>query len=226
MRALFRDRREAGLKLARNLFAYTRSPEVAVLGVPRGGVPIAFEIARALDLALDVFVVRKLTAVAAGSDQRAVIGAVASGGVTVLDEEQIERLALDRQAVDRQIVAELLELDHREAMYRGRHTAVPLRSRTVVLVDDGLSSAPVLRAAVNGVRMFEPSWIVLAAPVELLSTCESMSGWADEVVWAVPPRRTNAEIWYDDASEPHDEEVRALLASSMTSGRDISRQSL
>jgi putative phosphoribosyl transferase len=209
MRALFRDRQEGGKKLAGRLEAHAGGSDVVVLGIPRGGVFVAFEVARHLGVSLDVFVVRKLTV----GEDRAAIGAIASGGVTVLEEQVIEALGLSREALDRQVVEELLEVDQHEALFRGGRAALSIRGRTVLLVDDSLSSGPTLRAAVSGVRMYEPRRIILAAPIEVPSTFEYVGPHADGIAFVEPARpMLSSGAWYADASVPSDDMIRALLA--------------
>ena len=211
---LFNDRAEGGRVLASRLAQYSGRSDVLVLGLPRGGVPVAFEIARALGAPLDVFVVRQLGA--AGSDQP-VVGAIASGGVQVLDVELIRSLGL----VDGAISAigadakEWRELERRERAYRGLRSPPVLRGRTLILVDDGLTRAPIMRAAVRALRQQGAAGVVTAVPVGDPELCRELSGEADEFVCAVTPSKFYAVgLWYREFKPVSNDDVRELLSQA------------
>ncbi len=205
----FADRREAGRELAGKLLPYRGRPDVVVLGLPRGGVPVAFEIAQALGAPLDVFVVRKI-----GMPGHAefAIGAIASGGVQVLNEDVIRAYGVPGAAVEAVAKRERAELERREREYRGSRPLLDLHDRTVILVDDGLATGSTMRAAVEAVRALGPARIVVAVPVGAPDTCEALARIADETVCARMPEPFAAVgLWYSDFSQTTDEEVHALL---------------
>ena len=202
----FADRREAGRGLTARL-QHHRGQDVVVLALPRGGVPVAFEIAEALDAPLDVFVVRKLGM--PGHAEYA-IGAIASGGVRVLSEA-VRAYGIPDTAVEAVTRQELAELERREREYRGR-PLIDLRDRVAILVDDGLATGSTMRAAVEAVRNFGPKRVVVAVPVGAADTCSALSEIADEVICARMPEPFSAVgLWYRDFSQTSDDEVRALL---------------
>jgi predicted phosphoribosyltransferase len=214
---LFRDRLEAGRRLAQKLSDYAGKPDVVVLALPRGGVPVAAEVARALDAPLDIFLVRKLGL--PGQEELA-MGAIASGGSRVLNTSLLRRLHVSPETVDAVAVRERRELDRREREYRGSHAPPPIRGRTVILVDDGLATGASMHAAVSALRTQEPARIVVAVPVGAPSTCEDLRQIADDVVCAETPEPFAAVgQWYDDFSQTSDEEVRQLLDASRNPGR-------
>ena len=205
----FADRREAGKALAVRLAAYRRRHDVVVLALPRGGVPVAFEVAEALGAPLDIFVVRKLGM--PGQPEFA-IGAIASGGVVVLNDDAIRWHHIPQSQIDAIARDELVELRRREQAYRQGRPLIDLRDRTVILVDDGLATGSSMRAAVQAVRIFEPARVIVAVPVGASSTCEALAEIADETVCARTPEPfTAVGVWYRDFSQTTDEEVRALL---------------
>jgi len=207
---LFRDRTEAGRFLARGLGAYANRPDVVVLALPRGGVPVAYEVAQALHAPLDVFVVRKLGV--PGHEELA-MGAIASGGVRVLNDDLVQRLGVPDAAIDAVARGEQLELERRERLYRGGRPPADLRGRTVILVDDGLATGSTMLAAVRAVRLQRPARIVVAVPTAAAETCEALRSEADNVVCASTPRPFRAVgAWYVDFSQTSDDEVRELLA--------------
>src|SRR4051812_18954814 len=177
----FADRREAGRELATRLRVYRGRRDVVVLALPRGGVPVAFEIAEALDAPLDIFVVRKLGM--PGHSEYA-IGAIASGGVRVLSEEAIRWYGIPASAIEAVAANELAELERREREYRAGRPLTPLRNRIVILVDDGLATGSTMRAAVEAVRAYAPAKVVVAVPVGAPSTCAEFADVADETVCA------------------------------------------
>jgi len=204
-----RDRAEAGRILAEKLARYTNRSDVLVLALPRGGVPVAYEIARRLRVPLDVFVVRKLGV--PGHEELA-MGAIASGGVRVINQDVVGHLGIPEWAIDRVAAAEGQELRRRELAYRGDRPAPPLQGRTVILVDDGLATGSTMRAAVEALRPLGPDRIVVAAGVCAAQTCDALVGVADECVCALTPPALDAiGRWYEDFSQTEDEEVRELL---------------
>ncbi|HEU4829694.1 MAG TPA: phosphoribosyltransferase [Gemmatimonadales bacterium] len=215
MGARFRNREEAGLRLAAELSTYAGRREVIVLALPRGGVPVAYEVARALDAPLDVLVVRKLGL--PGHEELA-MGALASGGVRLLDEEVLGTFRVSQPHIDRVMAVEQKELDRRERQYRGDRPFPDLTDRTVILVDDGLATGSTMRAAVKALRLKRPARIVVAVPVSAPETCDAFRSVADEIVCAVTPEPFYAVgLWYEDFSQTTDEEVSDLLARAQAS---------
>jgi putative phosphoribosyl transferase len=207
---LFHDRAEAGRELAKELAAYAGKPEVVVLALPRGGVPVAYEVARALQAPLDVFVVRKLGL--PGHPEYA-IGAVATGGVRVLDEDMVRSLGIREDEIASLVAEERRELARREQAYRVTRDAEPLEARTVILVDDGLATGASMSAAVIALRRRSPARIVVAVPVGAAETCAALTRLVDEVVCARTPDPFQAVgLWYADFEQTSDAEVRELLA--------------
>ncbi|HEU4563336.1 MAG TPA: phosphoribosyltransferase [Gemmatimonadaceae bacterium] len=205
----FRDRKEAGRVLAELLRPYAGRSDVIVLALPRGGVPVGYEIATTLGVPLDVFVVRKLGV--PGQEELA-MGAIATGDVRVLNEEVVEMLRIPLQIVDRVAAEEALELHRRETAYRGDRPPPDLRGRTVILVDDGLATGATMRAAVAAVRMQDPARLVIAVPTAAPQTCDEFRHEVDEVVCAMTPEPFYAVgLWYENFSQTTDEEVHDLL---------------
>jgi putative phosphoribosyl transferase len=206
----FRDRAHAGRLLAQRLQEYAGRDDVIVLGLPRGGVPVAYEIAAALGAPLDVFLVRKLGV--PGHEEFA-FGAVATGGLTVLNRHVIESLRIPQDVVDAVVAREMRELERRERAYRGDRPPPDLTGRAVLLVDDGLATGSSMVAALHAVRRRNPECVVAAVPVAPPETCETLRGAADEVVCLVTPTDFRAVgAWYEDFAQTTDEEVRDLLA--------------
>jgi predicted phosphoribosyltransferase len=206
----FRDRVHAGRELAGLLARYAHRPDVIVLGLPRGGMPVAAEVARALGVPFDVFLVRKLGV--PGHEELA-FGAIAQGGVRVLNDRLIADLDLPPFAVERVAARERAELERRDELYRGGRPFPALHERTVILIDDGLATGATMEAAVIALRRLGPARVVVAAPVGARETCDRLSGIGDEVVCAATPAPFDAVgLWYEDFSQTTDEEVRALLA--------------
>lgn len=207
--ARFADRRQAGAELARRLLHY-RGKNAVVLALPRGGVPVGYEVARALDADLDVFVVRKL---GMPGHREYAIGAIASGGVQFLDREVLRIYHVPEAAVQAVAREERAELERREREYRQNGPLIPLNGRSVILVDDGLATGSTMKAAVEAVRRHEPARIVVAVPVGASSTCRELEPLADEVVCARTPEPFSAVgLWYDDFEQISDVEVRDLLS--------------
>jgi predicted phosphoribosyltransferase len=205
----FANRAEAGRKLARALEPYRSDPDVVVLALPRGGVPIGFEVAIGLGAPLDLFVVRKLGV--PGREELA-MGAVASGGVRVLNVDVIRALAIPGAVVEAVSEREREELRRREAAYRGDAPPVDLRGRAVILVDDGLATGSSMRAAVRAVAPHAPVRTVIAAPVAAPETLDELRREVDDVVCLLAPERFSAvSLWYDDFPQTSDDEVRELF---------------
>jgi predicted phosphoribosyltransferase len=209
---MFRDRVEAGAILAERLRHYAGLPDVLVLALPRGGVPVAARVAEALGAPLDVFVVRKLGV--PGHEELA-MGAIASGGVRVVNEQVVGRLGLGEAVLDRVAEAEGRELERRERSYREGRGPPDLAGRVVILVDDGLATGSTMRAAVAAARLLDPARVVVAVPTAPASTCQQLRGEADEVICATTPRPFRA-VGYSYRSFPQtaDEEVTAILRSA------------
>ena len=206
----FRDRADAGRTLAADLSHLAGRDDVVVLALPRGGVPVAYEVARALGAPLDVLLVRKLGV--PGQPELA-MGAIASGGVRVLHQAVIDALAITPEAIEDVAAREGAELARREQLYRRGRPPLDVAARTVVVVDDGLATGATMRAAVTALRAQLAGRIVVAVPVGPRETCEKMADEADEVVCARMPRSFQAVgQWYDDLSPTTDDEIRAVLA--------------
>jgi putative phosphoribosyl transferase len=208
-RQLYVDRRSAGLELAQRLAALNGRTDVVVLALPRGGVPVAHEVARALNARLDVLIVRKLGV--PGRPELA-MGAVAPGNVLVLDAETLAWYRVPQSAIDAVVQAERHEMDRRERTYREGRPPVELSNRVVVIVDDGLATGSTMRAAVQAVRASRPAQIVVAVPVGSQDTCRQFATLVDLVVCTLTPEPFfSVGQWYRDFSQTTDEEVRELL---------------
>jgi predicted phosphoribosyltransferase len=206
----FRDRAEAGRILAERLRRYASREDVVVLGLPRGGVPVAYEVARELGAPLDVFLVRKLGV--PGHEELA-LGAIATGGTRVVNSDLVDQLRLPPAAIDAIEARERRELERRERAYRGDRQPPKLTGRTVILVDDGLATGSTMLAAVQAVRQDDPARVVVAVPVGDPEVCASLEQVADEAVCAITPQPMRAVgMWYEDFSQTTDDEVRGLLA--------------
>ncbi|HUJ63842.1 MAG TPA: phosphoribosyltransferase [Kofleriaceae bacterium] len=205
----FHDRRDAGQRLAQAFDGYRGDPSVVVLALPRGGVPVAYEIAKHLDAPLDVVVVRKLGV--PGHEELA-MGAIALGGIRIVDRDVVDRLRISRDALDSAAEQELAELDRRERAFRSGRPGVTLRSRTAILVDDGLATGSTMQAAIAAVRAREPARLIVAVPVAPPEACEAIAQRVDEVICLTLARHVFAiGQWYDDFAQTTDAEVRALL---------------
>jgi putative phosphoribosyl transferase len=209
----FRDRNDAGAALGQALLHRRDWADPVVLALPRGGVPVAAQVARVLDAPLDILVVRKI---GHPRHEEFAIGAIASGGVTVMNQQADQFLGdADRADVDRIVQREQAELRRREHLYRGDHPAVPLRDREVIVVDDGLATGASMRAAVQALRQLEPARITVAVPVGARESCDTLAGLADDVVCVRTPEPFGAVgAWYDEFPQTSDDEVRALLAAA------------
>jgi predicted phosphoribosyltransferase len=209
---IFLDRREAGRALGVKLASYAGRNDVTVLGLPRGGVPVAFEVALALDAPLDVFLVRKLGA--PGQEEFA-MGAIASGGVRILNPSVIASLEISAEDIERAVARELEELRRREISYRKGRPPLDLEGRIAILVDDGLATGSSMRAAVAAARKLGPARIVVAVPVAPPSTAREMRQIADDVVVVASPEPFYAVgRFYEEFDQTTDEEVRDLLGLS------------
>jgi putative phosphoribosyl transferase len=205
----FGDRRHAGHELAARLGHFKGRNDVVVLALPRGGVPVAYEVARALSAPLDVFLVRKL---GVPGHRELAMGAIASGGVRVLNEDVVNWYRVPKAIIDEVGREEQLELERREREYRNGRALVELRDRVVLLIDDGLATGSTMKAAVQAVRAHAPSRIVVAVPVGSPDTCREFADIADEIICARTPEDFAAVgQWYRDFSQTTDEEVRDLL---------------
>jgi len=206
---VFDDREHAGRVLAQRLRHYAGRDDVLVLALPRGGVPVAFEVAKALRAPLDIFLVRKLGA--PGHEELA-MGAIASGGVRVINHEVVDALGVPASVIEATAAREERELKRREQAYRGSRPAPQVEGRTVILIDDGLATGSSMRAAVAALRQQKPARIVVAVPVAAPSTCEEFRAEVDEIVCATTPEPFLAVgRWYHDFAQTGDEDVRALL---------------
>lgn len=208
----FRDRLDAGRQLASRLAEYADRTDVLVLGLPRGGVPVAFEVARALSAPLDVFVVRKL---GLPHHEELAMGAIAMGGARVLDRALIAQVGVSDAEIEQVTRREEIELERRQKQYRGDRPLPDIAGRTVILVDDGLATGSSMRVAVAALREEHPRKIVVAVPIAPEETCEMLRGAADEVVCALTPEPFYAVgLWYRDFSQTSDEEVHDLIERS------------
>jgi putative phosphoribosyl transferase len=207
--APFKDRRDAGRKLAQKLATYAGQPNVLILALPRGGVPVAYEVALALNALLDIFIVRKLGL--PGREELA-IGAIASGGIRVLNNDVIRMLSVPDEVINFVAKRELQELQRRENLYRKDRPYPEVRDQTVILIDDGLATGASMRAAIAGLRSKHPARIVVAVPAAAPDVCDAFQTEVDEIVCAVTPEPFyGVGRWYEDFSQVTDEEVGILL---------------
>jgi predicted phosphoribosyltransferase len=214
----FENRSEAGKALAHLLAEYAGRKDVIVLALPRGGVPVGYEVATALGVPLDVFLVRKLGV--PGYEELA-MGAIASGGIRVLNADVVASLRIPSKVIEAVTVAEERELQRRERQYRGDRPTPEVQGRTVILVDDGLATGASMRAAVQALRQMGPQRIVVAVPTAPAEACAELRPLVDEVVCVMTPEPFGGVgLWYRDFSQTSDEEVRRLLAESQTAGGD------
>jgi predicted phosphoribosyltransferase len=216
MAGRYANRRAAGRALAQALAAYAGRDDIIVLALPRGGVPVAFEVALALDAPLDVFVVRKLGA--PGHPELA-MGAIASGGVRVLNDRVVAWYQPSPDDVQRLTDVETRELERQERDYRGDRGALPIAGRVAIFVDDGLATGASMRAAVEAARRLGPSRVVVAVPVGAPESCRALRDTADEVICEMQPDSFDAVgLWYDDFTQTSDDEVRDLLERNRNAG--------
>jgi putative phosphoribosyl transferase len=208
-RPLFKNRADAGRRLATKLLSYAGRPDLMVLALPRGGVPVGYEVARALRAPLDVFVVRKL---GVPSHPELAMGAIATGGVQVLNQSVLDSLEIPPSVVGAIAARESQELERRERLYRGNRPPVDVRGRVALLVDDGLATGATMHAAVAALRQLGPAQIVVAAPAAARETCEMLRPHVDDVICAETPAPFLAVgEWYQDFAQVTDDEVQALL---------------
>ncbi len=207
--ALFHDRIQAGQALAKRLARYADQPGIIVLGLPRGGVVVAYEVAAALHAPLDVFLVRKL---GVPWQEELAMGAIASGGIRVLNEDVVRGLGIPERVVDEVANREQRELERRAELFRGSRAPLDLHGRTVILVDDGLATGATMRAAVEAIHTQRPARLVVAVPVAPPETCDSFRSEVDEIIClATPEPFLGVGYWYQDFNQTTDEEVRNLL---------------
>jgi putative phosphoribosyl transferase len=217
---LFRDRHHAGQLLAEKLLHYRSQDNVLVLALPRGGVPVAFEVAKAIGAPLDLFLVRKL---GLPRQPELAMGAVATGGVEVLNEDVVYRLSVPREVIDRAVEREQAVLERQQEKLRGRQPPPRIAGRPIILVDDGLATGSTMRAAVQVIRQQGPSRIIVAVPVGAASTCEEFEHEVDEFVSVACPEDFYAvAMWYHDFSQVSDELVISLLEQSHSHFKDRS----
>lgn len=205
----YQNRQEAGKVLANDLARYSHRNDVQVLALPRGGVPVAYEIAMALHVPLDVFIVRKL---GVPSHPELALGAIAMGDVNVFNEDIIRDNAITQNEIQAVIAKEKTELARRSLAYRGNHIFPSLKDRTIILVDDGIATGATLRAAIVALRKLHPANLIVAVPVAEKTLCVEMASLADQFICPLQPACLDAVgIWYDDFSQTEDEEVYQLL---------------
>ncbi|ATB29798.1 phosphoribosyltransferase [Melittangium boletus] len=205
----YQDRYDAGRALAERLGAWRGRADVLVLALPRGGVPVGFEVARSLGVPLDIFLVRKL---GMPGDEEVALGAIAAGGVRVLDQELIEQCGIGPEALARLTEREEREIARRNRLYRGERPAPDAHGRTVILVDDGLATGATMRAAVEALRKEAPALIIVGVPVAAKETCEALRDEVDDIICARTPEPFWAVgDWYQDFEQTSDEEVQQLL---------------
>jgi len=215
---IFQDRTDAGQQLAARLAQYANRPDVLVLALPRGGVPVAYEVAKQIGAPLDVFLVRKLGV--PGYEELA-MGAIATGGVRVINEDVVSQLDIPGEVIDAVAVEEQRELERRERAYRDDRPPPDVKGHTVILIDDGLATGSTMRAAAAALRKQVPARIVIAVPVAAAQTCDEFREEVDEIVCAVTPEPfRGVGLWYQDFSQTTDEEVRELLEKA----RKLSKQ--
>lgn len=207
---VFKDRTDAGKMLARELTKFQDQENAIVLGLPRGGVPVAYEIAKELNLPLDVFVVRKL---GTPDNREMAMGAIASGGVRVINGFVVNQLDISDEAIDRVAAEELKELKRREQKYRGNRPLPQLQDKVVLLVDDGLATGATMAAAVHAVKEYHPMQVVVAVPVASPQICSEFEQRVDEVFCVLTPENFHAVgSWYESFPQTSDEEVQRYLA--------------
>jgi putative phosphoribosyl transferase len=206
----FKDRQEAGKFLAQKLLKYRDEPNTLVLALPRGGVPVALEVAKALNLPMDLFLVRKL---GVPNHEELALGAVATGGVRVLNPKVIETFHVSKAELDAVIDAELKELERRQRAYRPNRPLPQIQDKTVILIDDGLATGATMRAAILALRQKQPKQIVVGVPTAAAETCDEFRNYVDEIVCAIAPEQFYAVgLWYKNFAQVSDEEVHSLLA--------------
>jgi predicted phosphoribosyltransferase len=209
MTDIFRDRTEAGQLLARELMHYADRPDVVVLGLPRGGVPVAYEVAMALHAPLDVFIVRKL---GTPGQRELAMGAIASGGVRVLNEEVVRGMGIPMRVIAAATAEEERELKRRELAYRGSYSEPEVRGKTVLLIDDGIATGSTIRAAIRALKTQHPAQLIVAVPTSAASTYRELRPEVDEFISLLSPEVFyGVGQWYEDFRQTSDEEVTELL---------------
>lgn len=214
MRAIFRDRVDAGKQLAKELSKYSNRPDVLILALPRGGVPVAFEVAKELNVKMDVFIVRKLGV--PGNEELA-MGAIASEDVRVLNEDVIKSYKIPDRVIATVAANELRELERKERKYRGGHLQPDMKDMTIILIDDGLATGATMHAAVEALKTKHPAKLVIAVPTASPDICRFFKGIVDEMICAATPKPFYAiGAWYEDFSQTTDEEVCKLLEKAQS----------
>jgi len=219
---IYRDRIDAGKQLAARLRDYANRDDVLVLALPRGGVPVAYEVAKALRVPLDIFLVRKLGV--PGHEELA-MGAISTGGVRVLNDDVVNYLGIPGEVIDAVAADELTELERRERAYRGDRPEPDVQGKTVLLIDDGLATGSTMRAAAAALRQKNPARIIVAVPVSASQTCDEYRMGVDEIICAKTPEPfLGVGQWYENFSQTTDEEVRRLLAKAETASDRENRE--
>jgi len=209
---IYRDRVDAGKQLAKRLTDFADRDDVLVLALPRGGVPVAYEVAKALHVPMDIFLVRKLGV--PGHEELA-MGAISTGGVRVLNDDIVSYLRIPRDVIDAVAAGELKELERREREYRGDRPEPDVRGKTVIQIDDGLATGSTMRAAAAALRQQNPTRIIVAVPVSAPQTCDEYRMGVDEIICARTPEPFfGVGMWYEDFSQTTDDEVRDLLGKA------------
>ena len=209
---IYRDRVDAGKQLAKRLTDFADRDDVLVLALPRGGVPVAYEVAKALQVPMDIFLVRKLGV--PGHEELA-MGAISTGGVRVLNDDVVSYLRIPGDVIDAVAAGELKELERREREYRGDRPEPDVRGKTVILIDDGLATGSTMRAAAAALRQQNPTRIIVAVPVSAPQTCDEYRMGVDEIICARTPEPFfGVGMWYEDFSQTTDDEVRDLLGKA------------
>lgn len=213
----YKDRVQAGKYLAKKLQQYANDQDAVVLGLPRGGVVVAYEVARELQLPLDIFVVRKLGV--PGYEELA-MGAIASGGVRVMNQDVLKMINISEDKIEDAVKKEERELDRREKAYRENRPGIDIKSKIIILIDDGLATGATMRAAISALNKQHPRKIIIAVPVASPETCEDFRSKVDELICALTPPYFHAVgEWYEDFPQNTDEEVQQLLREANKAGR-------
>jgi len=221
---IYRDRVDAGKQLAKQLTDYADRDDLLVLALPRGGVPVAYEVAKALRAPMDIFLVRKLGV--PGHEELA-MGAISTGGVRVLNDDVVDYLRIPGEVIDAVAADELKELERRERAYRGDRPEPDVRGKTVILIDDGLATGSTMRAAAAALRQQNPARIVVAVPVSAPQTCDEYRMGVDEIICAKTPEPfLGVGMWYEDFSQTTDDEVRDLLEKARNETHQTNQREL
>ena len=221
---IYRDRVDAGKQLAKQLTDYADRDDLLVLALPRGGVPVAYEVAKALRAPMDIFLVRKLGV--PGHEELA-MGAISTGGVRVLNDDVVDYLRIPGEVIDAVAADELKELERRERAYRGDRPEPDVRGKTVILIDDGLATGSTMRAAAAALRQQNPARIVVAVPVSAPQTCDEYRMGVDEIICAKTPEPfLGVGMWYEDFSQTTDDEVHDLLEKARNETHQMNQREL